>query len=61
MAYPIDKKLVIAVASSALFDLSESDKIYREQGLEAYRKYQRRKRMLRWLQACFPVSERLCA
>jgi 5'-nucleotidase len=30
MAYPIEKKLVIAVASSALFDLSESDKVYRD-------------------------------
>lgn len=36
MAYPIDNKLVIAVASSARFDLSESDKVYREQGLNPY-------------------------
>ena len=43
MAYPIEKKLVIAVASSALFDLSDSDKVYREKGVDAYRKYQRRK------------------
>ena len=41
MPYPIEEKLVIAVASSALFDLSESDKIFREQGVELYRKYQR--------------------
>jgi 5'-nucleotidase len=40
MPYPIEKKLVIAVASSALFDLSESDKVYREQGIDAYRKHQ---------------------
>jgi 5'-nucleotidase len=40
MAYPIDKKLVIAVASSALFDLSESDKVYRDQGIDAYREHQ---------------------
>ena len=40
-SYPIDKKLVIAVASSALFDLAESDKIFREKGVEEYRKYQR--------------------
>ncbi|MBN2274770.1 MAG: 5'-nucleotidase [Bacteroidales bacterium] len=40
MPYPIENKLVIAVASSALFDLSESDKVYREQGVEAYRTYQ---------------------
>ena len=40
MAYPIEKKLVVAVASSALFDLTDSDRIYREQGVEAYRKFQ---------------------
>lgn len=40
MAYPIEKKLVVAVASSALFDLNESHKVYREQGIEEYRKYQ---------------------
>lgn len=34
MAYPIHEKLVIAVASSALFDLSDSDKIFREHGEE---------------------------
>lgn len=35
-------KLVIAIASSALFDLSESDKVFREQGALAYRKFQKR-------------------
>lgn len=40
MAYPIEKKLVIAVASSALFDLSESHKVYKDKGVEEYRKYQ---------------------
>jgi len=40
MAYPIEQKLVIAVASSALFDLSESDRVFREQGEQAYRRYQ---------------------
>ena len=42
MAYPIDKKLVIAVASSALFDLSESEKVFRQQGLDVYREHQRK-------------------
>lgn len=42
MAYPIHKKLVIAVASSALFDLTESDKVFRENGEEKYREYQRK-------------------
>lgn len=40
MSYPIEKKLVIAVSSSALFDLKEADLVYREQGEEAYRQYQ---------------------
>lgn len=32
--------LTVAVSSRALFDLDESDAVYREQGLEAYRRYQ---------------------
>lgn len=40
MGYAIEDKLVIGVASSALFDLSESDTIYRTAGVEAYRKHQ---------------------
>jgi 5'-nucleotidase len=41
MAYPIEKKLVVAVASSALFDLTDSDRIFREHGEDKYRAYQR--------------------
>jgi 5'-nucleotidase len=41
MAYPIHRKLVIAVASSALFDLTESHAIYVEHGVDEYRKHQR--------------------
>ena len=33
-------KLVIAISSRVLFDLSESDRIFREQGLEAYSRHQ---------------------
>jgi 5''-nucleotidase. len=33
-------KLVIAISSRALFDLSESHKVFEEEGLEAYSKYQ---------------------
>lgn len=40
MPYPIDKKLVIAVASSALFDLTESDSVFRQHGEDKYREYQ---------------------
>jgi 5'-nucleotidase len=40
MSYPIEKKLVIAVSSSALFDLSESNAIFVEQGPKAYKEFQ---------------------
>lgn len=42
MAYPIEDKLVIAVASSALFDLTESDSVFKAQGLKAYKEYQKK-------------------
>ncbi|MBC2258132.1 5'-nucleotidase [Listeria booriae] len=41
MGYSLNDKLVIAVASSALFDLTESDKVFREQHESEYRYYQR--------------------
>lgn len=40
MAYPIERKLVIGVASSALFNLEESHDIYQKEGVEAYRRHQ---------------------
>lgn len=40
MAYPIEKKLVIAVSSSALFDLTESHCVFVEQGSIAYKAFQ---------------------
>lgn len=40
MTYPIENKLVIGIASSALFDLNQSHKVYEERGEEEYRKYQ---------------------
>lgn len=43
MAYPIERKLVIGIASSALFDLSKSHQVFQEHGPEAYRKYQEEK------------------
>jgi len=33
-------KLVVATSSSALFNLSESDQVFKEQGLDAYQTYQ---------------------
>lgn len=38
--YNLDEKLVIGLASSALFDLEKSDDIFRQEGELAYRKYQ---------------------
>lgn len=40
MPYPIEQKLVVGVASSALFDLTVSDDIYQAEGVEAYRLHQ---------------------
>lgn len=40
MAYSIERKLVVAVSSSALFDLSESDAVFRKEGPKAYKKFQ---------------------
>lgn len=40
MAYDLGKRLVIGVASSAMFDLIESDTVFRTSGEEEYRKYQ---------------------
>lgn len=39
---PEFNKLVIAIASSALFDLNDSDRVFREKGAAAYRKFQNR-------------------
>ncbi|OIK28619.1 5'-nucleotidase [Streptomyces malaysiense] len=39
-AYDLANRLVVGVASSALFDLRDSDAVFREQGEEAYRAYQ---------------------
>ncbi|MBD8726016.1 5'-nucleotidase [Oxalobacteraceae sp. CFBP 13708] len=40
MPFPIEEKLVIGVASSALFDLSDSHQVYLDEGPEAYRNHQ---------------------
>ena len=60
MAYPIDKKLVIAISATALFDLTFEDKLYHEKGLDEFRKYQRdhRKDTLK-LGVGFPFVKRL--
>src|SRR4051812_20961753 len=40
MPFQIENKLVIGVASSALFDLSASHQVYLDRGPDEYRKYQ---------------------
>ncbi|GAA3438418.1 5'-nucleotidase [Kutzneria kofuensis] len=40
MAYDLGDHLVVGVASSALFDLADSDRVFREDGEEAYRRFQ---------------------
>jgi 5'-nucleotidase len=40
MSYSLENRLVIGVASSAMFDLTESDAVWKSSGEEAYRKYQ---------------------
>ncbi|MGE0622549.1 MAG: 5'-nucleotidase [Pseudomonadales bacterium] len=40
MPDPAQKSLTIAISSRALFDLDESNGVYEEEGLEAYRRYQ---------------------
>jgi len=40
MGYNLKNKLVVAVSSRALFDLEEENRIFEENGLDAYYKYQ---------------------
>jgi len=43
MAYNLKNKLVVAISSRALFDLEEENKIFEEQGENAYYEYQLKK------------------
>lgn len=40
MPYELSDRLVVGIASSALFDLEESNAVFEEEGEEAYRRYQ---------------------
>jgi 5'-nucleotidase len=40
MPYDLEKRLVIGVASSAVFDLGESDAVFKREGEQAYRTFQ---------------------
>ncbi|RKP55396.1 5'-nucleotidase [Cohnella endophytica] len=60
MGYQIQNKFVIAIASSALFDLTESDSVFRENGEENYRKYQREnEKVVLGKGVAFPLIKRL--
>ena len=38
--YPIEKKLVVGISSTALFNLEMEDEIFRTQGIEKFKKYE---------------------
>ena len=60
MAYPIEKKLVVAVSATALFDLSKEHKLFLELGVDKFRKHQRENRALTPMRgAAFPFIQRL--
>lgn len=60
MAYSIEKKLVVGITSTALFDFSLEDQLYREKGVDAFRQYQRENRAkLPKPGAAFPFIKRL--
>ena len=40
MAFSLDNRLVVGVASSAMFDLTAADSVFRASGEESYRAYQ---------------------
>lgn len=60
MAYDLSNKLVVAVASCALFDLTESDRVFRKDGESAYRIYQREnEHVVPEPDVAFPLVKRL--
>lgn len=60
MTYPISKKLVVAVSSTALFDFSKEHALYEELGVDKFRQYQRDNRRDTPKQGtAFPFIERL--
>lgn len=60
MPYDLTNRLVLGLASSALFDLEESDQIFRSEGEEAYRQYQRQhQRVTLQPGVAFPFIRRL--
>jgi 5'-nucleotidase len=40
MVVDLSSSLVVGISSRALFDLEEANRVFEEQGVEAYREYQ---------------------
>jgi len=60
LPFPIEQKLVVAVSSTALFDLSQEDKLYKTLGLDEFRAFQKNNRNnLPKPGAAFPFVARL--
>ncbi len=60
MAYPIEKKLVVGITSTALFDFSKEHQIFVSEGVEAFRAYQAQHRDVPPAPgAAFPFIKRL--
>lgn len=60
MAYPIESKLVVGITSTALFDFSLEHQIFEQQGVEAFRRFQKENRdKLPAPGAAFPFIKRL--
>jgi 5'-nucleotidase len=62
MPVTFDGKLVVAISSRALFDLEESNRVFEEQGIEAYSRYQlEREEELLSPGIAFPLVQKLLA
>lgn len=60
MAFPIDKKLVVAVSATALFDLEKEHKLFLDHGVDKFREHQRINRTISPSQGtAFPFIQRL--
>lgn len=58
--YDLEQKLVIGLASSALFNLEESDEVFRTKGELVYREYQHKnENVILDLGVAFPFIQRL--
>jgi hypothetical protein len=55
LPYDLTSRLVVGIASSALFGLAESDAIFRDEGEEGYRYYQEEHLDDPLMPGCLPV------